>query len=385
MPSMENEALRLVALAYEAVADQSQWPNLLKALAEAFKAHGALLRQVDYQTDQVGFSETLGYEECYVRAYREHYVHLDHYREILMRQPVGAVLTSERVMRPDVRRRSVYFNEYERPQDRIHVLGSVLARQDASVLYLGLHRGQGGREFSDRELEFIRLLLPHLTQAVRLHGLLSQFRQRQSLSETVLDHLRMGVFLTDVAGRPFLVNRAAERLLSRSHALSLGPDGLMAARPRDTARLRQLIASAAAVSAGQATSGGGDLGISGPDGLTSVQVWVAPLSRKQLDIAAPAPSACAALFVSRPDERGLPWRRIAAHHGLTPAEARLAAALCEGLSLEEAAERLGIKLTTVRTHLKSSFAKTGARRQAELMGKLMGGVLAQCRMEPEEP
>jgi DNA-binding CsgD family transcriptional regulator len=53
--------------------------------------------------------------------------------------------------------------------------------------------------------------------------------------------------------------------------------------------------------------------------------------------------------------------------GLTPAEARLVQRLVSGDSLRSAAKVLGIKYETVRTHLKSIFQKTGARRQAELV------------------
>jgi DNA-binding CsgD family transcriptional regulator len=53
--------------------------------------------------------------------------------------------------------------------------------------------------------------------------------------------------------------------------------------------------------------------------------------------------------------------------GLTTAEARLVLRLMMGDSLQCAANALGIKYETVRTHLKSIFQKTGTRRQAELV------------------
>lgn len=384
MPSLEKEALQLVELAYQAVAEPARWPFLLEALAAAVRAEGGLLRQVDYRNHRVGFSQTLGYEESYVRAYREHYIHLDHYREILLRQPVGAVLTSDAVMAPDERRKTVYFNEYEQPQDRIHVLGSVLARDDAALVYLGLHRGERGQAFAGRDLRLIRLLLPHLAGAVRLQGLLAACRHAQLLAGATIDRLRVGVLLTDAAARPFLVNQAAERLMAGTHAWTIKPDGLSLARASDTARLRQLIAAAAATTAGEDTTAGGDLRVMAPDGRSPIQIWVTPLARSRLDDDLTAPSACAAVFVACPGATRLPWRRVAVQYGLTQAEARLAVALCEGLSVEEAAARFGLSLATVRAQLKGVFAKTGTRRQAELVGSLMCGVLAQCATDEAE-
>ena len=56
--------------------------------------------------------------------------------------------------------------------------------------------------------------------------------------------------------------------------------------------------------------------------------------------------------------------------GLTPAEARLAAALANGTSLEAAADELHISRETTRTQLKMVFAKTDTHRQSQLVALL---------------
>ncbi len=70
---------------------------------------------------------------------------------------------------------------------------------------------------------------------------------------------------------------------------------------------------------------------------------------------------------ARPD---LPESRLVLLFGLTPAEARLAARLGTGETLEEAAEALQVSLGTARNQLKAVFAKTQTSRQAELIALL---------------
>lgn len=53
--------------------------------------------------------------------------------------------------------------------------------------------------------------------------------------------------------------------------------------------------------------------------------------------------------------------------GLTPAEARLARALCGEESLQDYARASGVARTTVKTQLRSIFAKTGTTRQSALV------------------
>jgi DNA-binding CsgD family transcriptional regulator len=56
--------------------------------------------------------------------------------------------------------------------------------------------------------------------------------------------------------------------------------------------------------------------------------------------------------------------------GLTPAEARLASIIAEGVSPERAAEELGVSPVTVRNQLKVVFAKTDTHRQGALVALL---------------
>jgi DNA-binding CsgD family transcriptional regulator len=56
--------------------------------------------------------------------------------------------------------------------------------------------------------------------------------------------------------------------------------------------------------------------------------------------------------------------------GLTKAEARLAAAICEGREITAIAATLGVSHLTLRGYLKTIFAKTGSRRQAELVARV---------------
>lgn len=59
-------------------------------------------------------------------------------------------------------------------------------------------------------------------------------------------------------------------------------------------------------------------------------------------------------------------------HGLTRAEARVALRLAEGLSVPAIARDLNVTVETIRTHLKRTYGKTGARRQAELVRVVLG-------------
>ena len=58
---------------------------------------------------------------------------------------------------------------------------------------------------------------------------------------------------------------------------------------------------------------------------------------------------------------------VAAMLDLTPAEARLASLLAVGLDLTAIAAAQGVSINTVKTQLRSVYAKTDTRRQPELI------------------
>jgi len=78
--------------------------------------------------------------------------------------------------------------------------------------------------------------------------------------------------------------------------------------------------------------------------------------------------ATTAVFVRRATmDNPTPPDIIAESYKLTPTEVRVLFALVEVGGVPEVAAALGIAETTVKTHLARLFAKTGARRQAELV------------------
>jgi DNA-binding CsgD family transcriptional regulator len=67
---------------------------------------------------------------------------------------------------------------------------------------------------------------------------------------------------------------------------------------------------------------------------------------------------------------GPPPEILQALFDLSPAEARVAAMIAEGSSVDTAAQALSVKPNTIRMQLKAIFSKTGTNRQAELVSLL---------------
>jgi DNA-binding CsgD family transcriptional regulator len=84
-----------------------------------------------------------------------------------------------------------------------------------------------------------------------------------------------------------------------------------------------------------------------------------------------ASEAAAILLIAEPDRRpAILGRHLVDWFGLTPAEAALAVQLANGARLEDLSARKGVRISTLRSQLSAVLGKTGADRQAELVGLL---------------
>lgn len=379
----ESEVLHLVGLMYDAAMAGHDFTTTMERIAATIGAKSALLRMVDYSNHQISFFDTFGYDLAWQCAYADYYIQLDIYRDFFETAPVGTFLCARELPDYEARCNTEYHNDYTLPQGIEHVAGGVLARDHSSIVNFGIQRGKDTRHFDQNEIVLLKLLLPHLASAVKMRQLLAASATQRRVTESALDLLRAGVVLTDARARPLFINRMAEELIAGcGGAVTLSQNGVTLRRAEATANLHRRVAVAAATSAGAGLATGGGVRAESLDG-SCLQLYVTPLSRQRL-AGFTAPTACAAIFISRPGTIHLPWRAVALCYALTQAEAKLAVRLASGESLDEAAETLSISIHTARTQLKSVFAKTGTRRQPELVAMLLQGVLAQCQNEESD-
>ena len=86
----------------------------------------------------------------------------------------------------------------------------------------------------------------------------------------------------------------------------------------------------------------------------------------------PLPLALVIVARPRPDAERI-GRRVRRLYGLTEAEARVAAALTLGETVEQIAAAHGVRTSTVRAQVRSVFEKTGVHRQADLVRLALSG------------
>jgi DNA-binding CsgD family transcriptional regulator len=372
---MDSEAavFELIELIYSAAEDPGAWALVLQRLTLALGGNVATLHHQDTRSQESSFSTLWNLSRDDVVPYNVYYGSLNPLlttRRHLIR--AGAVPTSQMLCPDEIYTRGEYFNDFLRPLDMLHAVAPILRSdgQGANFSALSIFRPVRGEPFGEEERKFLLLLMPHLQRAFQLHSRIQRLERKGSTASEALDHLPQGVVLLDAKGHVLLVNRAASALFAREKSLKLAPSGLIAAVPSENRQLRRLIEGAIATGNHNGMDSGGAMSISRSGFRHRLQVLVTPLRTKTIHIGKDLPVA--AIFISDPDLKPVSnFTAFAQLFGLTRAETRLAQILASGQSMKDAAARLRVAQSTLRSQLKSIFAKTNTNRQSELVRLLL--------------
>lgn len=371
----------LVEGIYAAALEPQRWPAVLRDLACSVGAPGAVLQVQATGSGEVLFAATGGLDESALAEYARHWVRFDPRVGVGLSRPVGEILIPEEHLGVAAFRRTAIYNDFLRPLELGATLGGIVHADREIFVAASAQRSLRPPGFRERDRRRFVAMAPHLARAARIgHELGAAAAARQALTDA-LDRLPRGVLLLDTRLAVKFANTYAEEVLAAGDGLLLDRAGLQAAHPADSAVLRALVAGAAHPAAGGPRAAGGYLAVRRPSLRRPLELLVTPLTP---ELATVAPGrAVAAVFLVDPERRlELPHEALRQLYGLTPAEARLASLLAEGIGLPEAAEQLGITRETAKSTLHLIFAKTDTRRQAELVRRLLTGPGACTSLRP---
>jgi len=260
---------------------------------------------------------------------------------------------------------NAFYEDWYKPQGLGDTAAVVLTRDANSLASISLTRHTDQGAIDAQILEAIRLLAPHLRRAVTISRLLDVRAVAAATFESVIDRAGTPILITDGQLGLLHANAAAQALLDGRDALMLNGQRLATAMPATTQALALAVAQAAEDEAAIGRRGLAIPLLAG-NGVAHA-LHVLPLRGGALRPGL-VNRAVAAIFVSSSvPEMADSGALVAQLFGLSSSETRVFDLIVEGLTPAETAKRLGIGVSTVRTHLLHIFDKTGVRRQADLV------------------
>ena len=374
----QSQLLDLVGDIYDCAIEPSRWPHALERLTHLVDGTFAAISLHDITRSSVRLQAHWNVSPEFEAAMRENFainplVSLAWYAEI--DRPYTAV----GALGDDGLRNSRWYREAVAPHGVFDAAMSMLAKSASQFGALSVFREDWKAEFDAGALEVLGHVAPHLRRAALIADLLDARALERDMLSTTLELLAVGIVLTDETARIAHANHAGLRYLDDAKALRRDGDRLSARDPKAALELRQAIADAASGSTIDIPRSG----IAVPIG--DLAAWVLPLDGGLRREFAATFAAKAVVFIRElGDTQPFPAELFVRRYAITPAECRLLVLLTQGMTITDAAETLGIALSTAKTHLAHIFDKTGTQRQAELV-RLAMSAFAPAAVHQDRP
>ncbi|MCC6075436.1 helix-turn-helix transcriptional regulator [Pseudomonas sp. GCM10022188] len=363
---------RLVASLYDAALDSRLWNIPMEHLRELFQAnYVTLILRIPDQSD-AGLMIVAGNIEGEGKVT---YLTYPHSSTPFINQPADKVFTVDDLMSEKDWRASSYFQHWCCPKDVFHVMGVDIATPDSGKLRFRITRPESAPAFSARDRALCELILPHLRRALNMHNQLDRSQSMGTLYSQAISRLSVATIVLDESGRVLQHNPIAQELLTSADGLKLVAGRLEASYPSDNRELQRLVRGAFARQGKESPPIAEAVSITRPSGQVSLVVVVE--SVPSLEWAESKGQPAVVVYIRDAVGKSLASTAVPKQlFNLTPAETALSLELANGLSLEEAAEKLNIRRNTARAHLRAIFSKTGVRRQTELVRVMLNSVMA---------
>ncbi len=386
--ALDAQVLDIVEDIYGAALEPDRWPGTLDDIAGFMDADHAHVFIADSATMAPRFAAVgRAFPGDSLDQYHAYYHALDPRIEAGLRLPAGVLYPDHVLCEPRAFERSEFYNDFYRRCGLRWMIGAMLERTARNTVGFAVVRRRRQDPFEDRDIRRLKRLQPHLTQAARMQRRLARHSKNWALSLEALDCLGPGIVILNRQGRATAANRAAREIARSNDGLSLGPDGPHTPNGAAGAALQQALAAALRCAAGEAEVAPLALALPRRSLRRPYEVLVAPLPAQATPWRGGAPGGEPGVLVLITDPERTPEppaELIARLHGLTPAEARVAAALAAGQTIKDIAEAARQTREAVRWHLKQIFQKTGTKRQAELVKLLRAGPLGFARLDDGE-
>lgn len=362
----EERYLAAVESIYDAALEPRAWAAALDALSRLLDAWCSHYFLWDTNASTTAFSvisEHIPAKD--EQAYIDHYGAIDPRRQLLAERGDGNWMLCHEHFDERYVSKSEFYQDFLIPAGGRYVAGVQLAEAHGLAAVLGIMRAPGSLPYGEDERRWLERLLPDLQRASRFQLELFRLRLNGSAVQRTLDALDRAVLVADEDGRLLLANRAGDAWLAQNPVVVCRSGRLSSPRPAVEDKLRRLLTAATRGLDGART--GGALAMYRTGENKPHQLLILPL-RPDANLAENWQRPLALLVLVDPNASiSIGLDKLQALFGLTSAEARVAAALADGKSLEEFARSANLSAHTVRAQLKVALEKTGARRQAELV------------------
>lgn len=368
-----DRAAVLIDRIYAALVGEIGWELFLQEVAACLPNGKAVLFFHDLDTGGGAFSLNAGFSADAALAYGSHYSRVNPWMRAAAHRPVGLAVRAEQMLPRGDLLRTEFYADYLRPHGLGTAVGVTVYKEERCNFMLSVLGAETDDATADAARALLAQLAPHLRRVFAYYRRSPQAGAALHGGLSVLDLLGIGLILVAADRRIRHCNRLADALIADGDAVGQDSEGRLRFASSDvTAALDRALGT---IRPGVSLRLLDTQLLRRTGERPPLRVRFVPLDPSSAQVF--FTGAAVLVLIEDPAVSSATARIESARaaYGLTAAELRVARRLIEGLTPTEIAAVDGVSPLTVRSQLKSIFAKTDTHRQAEVVRKLSAGVL----------
>jgi len=377
MDLSEQSFHRFIDLIYAAAENPEHWKRFYEELQVATGVRSIHMLGLDKRLGTLAYSDGANMPVEGELAYMHHYRLMDPRLPMIADRALGEWMHCPEVLGEEFVATHPLYQEFLLPYDRRYNSMCKLVDLPEATIIFSLLSGEKEGPLSPEVRAFVDRLMPHLQRACRI-GIRNFVYSTQALvGHMLMDKLRQPVILMSPGGEVMHTNGAAQELLRSTRLVQVEEGRLKLPAPQ----LRDLLQRCVELEEVFKTNAAHEPHAAEPDasfrslhitgGEESVYAFYTLLSPQREVGAYGLRPVVMLIFYHPASAPAIDASLLYAVFGLTPAEARIATLLADGLSLKEIARVQGTQHDTVRKQLRSIYQKTSTNRQPELIRLLL--------------
>jgi DNA-binding NarL/FixJ family response regulator len=357
---------QLIGELYRHAHQADGWMAFFAMLENEIPSRSTTLMFEDIQTHATDMVLSRHLNDDELQVYGEHYIHTDVWAEAMADMPLFQFHSSDAI--PDRHfLSSEFYADYTKPLDIRYACGAYIENPKIGQAFrVTIQRGHQHKPFNSKELETLNLFVPHLQNALAIYKRNIALESLQSGFDSITNIMDSAAYLLRPDTSIVSQNTLAEDLLRQDVACVAG--GKLSFRPhklRNT--VAQLMNNLQDFTHNRAAS------CRNYARTEQYQISVEPHLLPSL---VPGTQDLGVLLQIKNCDANvnIDLAGLEILYELTSTEAGVTRLLCKGLVVKEIAEAMGVKDSTIRSHLKAVFSKLGVRSQPELLSKVMASL-----------
>lgn len=368
----------LIDRIYQGATDPDVWPDIIQDIAAWMKAPKIILFTPQMVPAAGGFLFPQGISQRYFELWPTHHKPMDLWVERAVERGLivqGNVVMGDEFVPAAELAASRWYREVLATEEIFHLLTSVVfdgSDGQNPCVVCSLYRGINADAFVVEDKQKLSLILPHISRALGVMLKLRNAEFKLVASYAALDRIGTGVLLVGGDRSILFANRAAKGILAEDDGLSLHKQGagslgrLFSGDVKIQTAIDTALSNAIEPMAQAVPHFAQSVRVHRPSGQLPYALQFSSLaSNNEFGQGKDAPQVI--VFISDPtQEIQVDPELLRKTYSLTPAEIRVAVAVCQEGTIEEVAAKAGVSISTVKTQLQQVYQKTGVENRTKL-------------------